>query len=55
MEWVKDMYLRQYNVQNYIPYIAINTKFELFADGKKIIQYDFKDLKNSIGKTEIIL
>ncbi len=53
--WIKDMYVRQYNVQNYIPYIAINTKLELFANGKKIIQYDFKDLKNSIQKIEILL
>lgn len=55
VEWIKDMYLRQYNVQTCIPYIALDTNFELFADGKKIIQYDFKDLKNSIGKTEIVL
>ena len=55
VEWVKDMYLRQYNVQKDIPYIAINTGFELFADGNKIIQYDYKDLKNSVGKTEIVL
>lgn len=54
-DWIKDMYMRQYNVQDYIPFIAINTKFELFANGNKIIQYDFKDLKNSIGKTEIVL
>lgn len=54
-DWIKDMYLRQYNIQTYIPYIAINTMFELFADGKKIVQYDFKDLKNSMEKTEIVL
>ncbi|MCI9079686.1 MAG: DUF58 domain-containing protein [Lachnospiraceae bacterium] len=54
-DWIRNMYISQYNVKNYIPFIAINTKFELFADGKKIIQYDFKDLKNSIGKTEIVL
>ena len=55
VEWIHNMYLRQYNVQKDIPYIAINTGFELFADGNKIIQYDYKDLKNSVGKTEIVL
>lgn len=54
-EWIKDMYISQYNVQNYIPYIALNTKFELFVNGNIIVQYDYKDLKNSIMKTEIAL
>lgn len=52
---VKDMYIRKYNVQSNIPFIAINTDFELFTDGRKIAQYDFKDLQNSIKATEILI
>lgn len=52
---IKDMYIRKYNEQSNIPFIAINTDFELFVDDRKIAQYDFKDLQNSIKTTEILI
>ena len=52
---IKDMYIRKYNEQENIPFIAINTDFELFAYDRRIIQYNFKDLKNSMGAAEILI
>ncbi len=55
MSLIKDMYIRKYNEQENIPFIAINTDFELFAYDRRIIQYNFKDLKNSMGAAEILI
>lgn len=52
---LRNLYARKYNMQGNFAYIALNTNFELYVNDGKALQYDYKNLKESILSTEIQL
>lgn len=50
---LKNLYSRKYNTQENFAYLALNTNFELYINDVNVIQYDYKNLKESVLSTEI--
>lgn len=51
----RDVYEDKYRGQKAANYLAFNTNFELFVNSNKVIQYNYKSLKESLSSVEIQL
>ncbi len=52
---IRNVYKDKYHGQESDTYLAFNTNFELFVNNSKIVQYNYKSLKESLSSVEIQL